>query len=265
MSPTRSSSRRTGAVTHRSAATGRAERRSHMPVMPGAEPFRHDGGPIGVLLCHGFTGIARSRCAPGRSTSPARGCTVRLPAAARPRHAGGRRCNLTPGRTGTPRSSAPSLELRPGASRSSSWGCRWAGRSPSGWPRSTGDDGRRPRPGQPQPADQATRSLRAAASCSCVVPSVRRSRSDIKKPGEDELAYDRIPLKAAYRLSKLWVVTRADLGKVTQPILMFRSPRTTSSSRTTPRRAQDTVASSDVREVVLARQLPRGDARQRRA
>src|SRR5262249_50475322 len=26
-----------------------------MPVMPGAEPFTHVGGPTGVLLCHGFT------------------------------------------------------------------------------------------------------------------------------------------------------------------------------------------------------------------
>src|SRR5262249_61661789 len=26
------------------------------PVLPGAEPFDHAGGPVGVLLCHGFTG-----------------------------------------------------------------------------------------------------------------------------------------------------------------------------------------------------------------
>src|SRR2546421_7378082 len=26
------------------------------PVLPGAEPFEHAGGPVGVLLCHGFTG-----------------------------------------------------------------------------------------------------------------------------------------------------------------------------------------------------------------
>ena len=26
------------------------------PVLPGAEPFDHSGGPVGVLLCHGFTG-----------------------------------------------------------------------------------------------------------------------------------------------------------------------------------------------------------------
>jgi carboxylesterase len=26
------------------------------PILPGAEPFAHDGGPNGVLVCHGFTG-----------------------------------------------------------------------------------------------------------------------------------------------------------------------------------------------------------------
>ena len=26
------------------------------PVLPGAEPFDHAGGPVGLLLCHGFTG-----------------------------------------------------------------------------------------------------------------------------------------------------------------------------------------------------------------
>ena len=26
------------------------------PVLPGAEPFDHSGSPVGVLLCHGFTG-----------------------------------------------------------------------------------------------------------------------------------------------------------------------------------------------------------------
>src|SRR5664279_2415957 len=29
---------------------------STVPVVPGAEPFAADGGPIGAVLCHGFTG-----------------------------------------------------------------------------------------------------------------------------------------------------------------------------------------------------------------
>ncbi|MDH4160352.1 MAG: esterase, partial [Actinomycetota bacterium] len=27
-----------------------------MPITPGAEPYRADGGRVGALLCHGFTG-----------------------------------------------------------------------------------------------------------------------------------------------------------------------------------------------------------------
>ncbi|HUW16359.1 MAG TPA: esterase, partial [Actinomycetes bacterium] len=27
-----------------------------MPITPGAEPYRADGGRVGVLLCHGFQG-----------------------------------------------------------------------------------------------------------------------------------------------------------------------------------------------------------------
>jgi carboxylesterase len=55
-------------------------------------------------------------------------------------------------------------------------------------------------------------------------PSIGGIGSDIKKPGITELAYDRTPLKALHSLSELWRVVRADLGAVTQPVLLFRSP-----------------------------------------
>ncbi len=47
--------------------------------------------------------------------------------------------------------------------------------------------------------------------------------SDIKKDGPVELAYDQLPVKAAYQLSSSGSSTRADLGKVTQPLLVCRS------------------------------------------
>ncbi|WP_132144180.1 alpha/beta hydrolase [Kribbella antiqua] len=56
-----------------------------------------------------------------------------------------------------------------------------------------------------------------------VVPSFPGISNDIKKPGVDEGAYDRMPLKALFSLSQLWKVTREDLAKVTQPVLLFRS------------------------------------------
>ncbi len=56
-----------------------------------------------------------------------------------------------------------------------------------------------------------------------VLPSIAAIGSDIKKPGVVEVAYERTPVRAAYSLSKLWALTRADLARVTQPILLFRS------------------------------------------
>jgi esterase/lipase len=47
--------------------------------------------------------------------------------------------------------------------------------------------------------------------------------NDIKKPGVTEPAYDRLPVKAAYQLSLLWKATNADLGRLTQPLLVFTS------------------------------------------
>lgn len=49
-----------------------------MSVLPGAEPFRHEGGKVGVLLCHGFTGSPQS-LRPWAEYLAARGLTVSLP------------------------------------------------------------------------------------------------------------------------------------------------------------------------------------------
>ena len=49
-----------------------------MPVMPGAEAFRHDGGGTGVLLCHGFTGSPHS-LRPWAEYLAAAGLSVSLP------------------------------------------------------------------------------------------------------------------------------------------------------------------------------------------
>jgi carboxylesterase len=84
-----------------------------------------------------------------------------------------------------------------------------------------------------------------------VVPTWAGIASDIKKPGVTELAYDRIPMKAAYSLNKLWVTTRSDLGKVTAPILLFRSPEDHVVEPDSSALLQEKVSSTDVREVLL--------------
>ena len=47
--------------------------------------------------------------------------------------------------------------------------------------------------------------------------------NDIKKPGQDELGYDRTPLRAAHSMMLGWKQLREDLPLVTAPLLYFRS------------------------------------------
>ena len=56
-----------------------------------------------------------------------------------------------------------------------------------------------------------------------LVPSMPGIGNDIKKPGDDEIGYDKTPLKALASQLKMWKDVRANLGKVTQPLMLFRS------------------------------------------
>jgi carboxylesterase len=49
-----------------------------VPLIPGAEPFAHDGGPVGALVVHGFTGSPKSM-RPWAEELAGAGLTVRLP------------------------------------------------------------------------------------------------------------------------------------------------------------------------------------------
>jgi len=56
-----------------------------------------------------------------------------------------------------------------------------------------------------------------------VVPSLKGVVNDIKKPGQDEVGYPRLPIKGLYQVTKMWQVVVPDLPKVTQPLLYFQS------------------------------------------
>jgi carboxylesterase len=56
-----------------------------------------------------------------------------------------------------------------------------------------------------------------------LVPSLAGIKNDIKKPGQEEHAYDRVPTRAAASMMDMWRVIIEDLPKVTQPMLLFRS------------------------------------------
>ncbi len=56
-----------------------------------------------------------------------------------------------------------------------------------------------------------------------VVPAWPGIGNDIKKEGVTEQAYDKIPVRAAYSLSQLWAEVKPDIGRVSQPVLVFTS------------------------------------------
>lgn len=83
------------------------------------------------------------------------------------------------------------------------------------------------------------------------MPAFPGISNDIKKPGQDEGAYDKIPLKAAHSLTKLWKLTKDDLPKVRNPLLLFRSEEDHVVEASNSRYILDHVSSSDKTEVVL--------------
>ena len=191
-----------------------------MPVLPGAEPFHHQGGPTAVLLCHGFTGCPQS-LRPWAEHLAAAGLSVSLP--------------RLPGHGTTWQEMARTrwedwyaevdralADLQRnadeifvmGLSMGACLALRLAelhGQAISGLvlvnPSVTAD----------------TKLFLLAPALKLVVPSLKGVGSDIKKPGVTELAYDRTPVKAAATLPGLWKVTQRDLPQVSAPVLVFKS------------------------------------------
>ena len=190
------------------------------PTLPGAEPYAADGGPVGVLVSHGFTGSPASM-RPWAEHLAAAGYTVRLP--------------LLPGH-----------------------GTSWQDANRTGWrdwyaaiEREYDDLAARCETvfacGLSMGATLLTRLAEqkgdALSGLVVVNPSYATERfdarfaryiawavksrpaigNDIKKPGVDESGYDRTPVAAFASLQQLWRIVLDDLPSITAPILMFRS------------------------------------------
>lgn len=189
-------------------------------LLPGAEPFQADGGPVGVVLLHGFTSCPQSM-RPWADHLAAAGLTVRLPRL--PGH-GTRWQDLQ--RTGWEdwygeaerafdevRSLCPTVFVM-GLSVGGTLSLRLA---------------------EERGADVAgvvvvnamlmttRRDAKLLPLIRLFVPSFPGVGSDIKAPGRSELAYERLPLRAAYSLSRLWRVVREDLSRVVSPLLVVTS------------------------------------------
>jgi carboxylesterase len=85
------------------------------------------------------------------------------------------------------------------------------------------------------------------------LPSLAGISNDIARPGVDEGAYSRTPLRAAYSMTALWREIRRDLDQVHQPLLIFRSVQDHVVDPSSARAILATVASRDVSEQLLHR------------
>ncbi|EXU68931.1 esterase [Streptomyces sp. PRh5] len=221
-----------------------------MPLLPGAEPFRHDGGEIGVLVCHGFTGSPQS-VRPWADHLAARGLTVSLP--------------LLPGH-----------------------GTRWQDLAVTGWQdwyaEVDRELGRLSRTCERvfvcglsmggalalrlaaqhgaaisgvavvNPANRIHDPLAVALPVlRHLVPSVKGIVSDIAKPGARESGYERMPLHAVHSMRRFYRVVDAELPQVTQPLLVMHSPQDHVVPPADSERILSQVSSRDVTERLLER------------
>ncbi len=219
-----------------------------MPVLPGAEPYRHDGGEVGVLLCHGFTGSPQS-LRPWAEFLAERGLTVSLP--------------LLPGH-----------------------GTRWEDMQVTGWQDWYAEVERELRVLRERCSRVfvcglsmgGTLTLRLAARhgdaisgivlvnpanklhglspyalpvARHLVRTTKGITSDIAKDGPVEIGYDRVPLHAAHSMRRLLRLVDGELPQVTQPLLLLHSPRDHVVPPVDSARVLSRVSSTDVTEILL--------------
>jgi carboxylesterase len=219
-----------------------------VPVLPGAEPYRHEGGETGVLLCHGFTGSPQS-LRPWARCLAERGLTVSLP--------------LLPGH-----------------------GTRWEDMQLTGWQDWYAEVDRELRALRRRCARVfvaglsmgGALALRLAAKhgpdidgvvvvnpaikvhglAAYTLPVsrhlVRTTRgivSDIAKEHGAEIGYTRVPLHAAHSLRTFFRLVDGELPQVTQPLLLLRSAQDHVVPAADSARILSRVSSTDVTEIVL--------------
>ena len=189
-------------------------------ISPEADPFIADGGPVGALVLHGFTG-SPGTVRPWAEHLAAAGLTVRAPLLA---GHGGSWQDL--GRTGwtdwyasaerafTEISGRCEQVFITGISMGACLAFRLA--------ETQGDRVRGLVVVNPSLANDNPL-ITLAPVLKYVLHSVSSIGGDIKKPGAAEGAAKRTPVAAVATLPRMWKTTSAGLASVTQPVLVFRS------------------------------------------
>ena len=219
-----------------------------MPVKPGCEAFAFDGGDVGALMVHGFTGSPYSM-RPWGEYLAANGLTVvgpRLPG----HGTRWQELNLTRWQDWYGEVERGFDRLRSRCEQVFVMGLSMGGTLSLRLAEEKGDD-----LAGVVTVNASLLTLRKDAKVlpyvAKVVPSIKAIGDDIKKPGMTEMAYDRTPLRAAASLAQLWRLTAADLGKVTQPLLVFRSAVDHVVEPASAALLLSAAGTDDVREVVL--------------
>jgi carboxylesterase len=220
-----------------------------MPIRPGAQAWSFDGDEtIGVLLIHGFTGSPASMRPWGEALAQ-RGWSVRVPRL--PGH--GTRwqdMNITTWEDWYSEVERNLRQLRERCSRVFVCGLSMGGALTL------------------RLAEQHGETITGIVLVNPAVHTERQDRhllpvvkhlvgsfpgisNDIAKPGMDEVAYDRTPLKAAHSMMTMWSHVREDIALVRQPILLFRSAQDNVVEASNAEWILTHVASSDTEEIVL--------------
>ena len=188
-------------------------------VLPGAEEFRFDAGPIGALLLHGFTGCPASMRPMGEWLAERGVSTVG------PRMPGhGTSWEDLDGTTWQDWEGEVELGLADLASRCEdvivvglSFGGAMALHMAAKHPDELRGVAvinaliRRP-------------DLILAGAARLFTRTVRGVGNDIKKPGQDEIVYTRVPLRAAGHMGRMLRMADAELPSVRQPLVVFSAP-----------------------------------------
>jgi carboxylesterase len=217
-------------------------------VQPGAEPFSAEGGPVGVLFCHGFTG-SPAALRPWAQAVAESGCTVALP--------------RLPGHGTSWRQLAQTrwddwfaaveqhlVELRSTCEHVFVMGLSMGGTLTLALAEKHPEllDGI----GLVNPIVLSrNRALVALPLLRHVVPSLPGIVNDIKRPGQDEVGYERMPSQPLYSMTRVWPSVRDELGNLTVPVLLMHSRVDHVVEPENSSYILGHLGSQDVREVIL--------------
>ena len=219
-----------------------------MAILPGAEPFHHDGSDVGVLLCHGFTGTPQSLRPWGEYLAD-RGYSVRIPLL--PGHGTTwQEMNQTRWEDWYAAVDAAFREVHQACERVVVCGLSMGGAlalqlAQGHGPRISGLVLVNPAVKFEDPRTLLLPVLKH------VVGSLGAIGNDIKKPGVTELAYARTPLKAAHSQLVAWQSVVRDLPEVTQPVLLLRSAQDHVVPASSSALILSRISSLDVTEILL--------------